>query len=88
MVKRVSAETVNMIMKTGAVKASTEVVEKARSSDAVAQAACTVLEGQRNRSSMRSVNSEELAGQGQVQQLPGIPCRNTRPSTSISHTRG
>ena len=60
--ENVSAETVDMAMKTVAVKASVEVVERVRGSKVVVQVTCTVLEGKGNRCSTRGVSSEDLAG--------------------------
>ena len=63
----VSAEAVIVISSVGVkASASAEVAERVRSSETVVYVAYTVLEGQGNRCSMRSVRSEELAGQKQV----------------------
>ena len=64
MVYMMSAETVNIMNKTVAVKASAGVVWGVKNSEAVVWVACTVLEGQDNHCITRSVHSEELAGQG------------------------
>ena len=88
MVERVSTETV-ITMKTMAVKASAsaEVVWRVTSSEAVVQAACTVLEGQGNCCSTRSVRLENWLVRGRSNSWPlfrvEIPC----PSTSITHSR-
>ena len=66
MAKRVLAETVNDEALGGGVKASAEVVERMRSSEAVARVASTALEGQGNHCSTRGVRSKEVAGQEQV----------------------
>ena len=67
MVGMVSAETVNIIIKTVVVSnASAEMVEKVTNSEAMVQVACTVLNGQGNRCSTQSVRSKGLAGQGLV----------------------
>ena len=48
------------------VSASAEGLERVISLEVVVQVACTVLEGQRNCCSTRSVRLEELAGQGKM----------------------
>ena len=64
MVERVPAETIIVMMSSMAVKisASVEIMEGVRSSEAVIQVACKVLEEKGNHCSTRGVRSEELTG--------------------------
>ena len=81
MSERVSTETGTVMVKAVVVaaSASTEMASRARSSGEVVQVAFAVPEGQENRCRKQSMHSKELAGQGQMLQLSGIPCGNTLP---------
>ena len=77
-----------MMVEGVSVKASAEVVERVRNSEAVVQVACTVLERQRNRCSTQSVRSEK----SWLVSDRGSRCRSfrveiPRNSTSITHSR-